>query len=111
MPGVNVQVKGTTNGTITNIDGKFSISVPNSKSVLIFTFIGYSKQEIVVGNQAKINVQLKEDAQNLDEVVVVGYGTAKKSDLTVLLPVFVLMRMMLQKLCLLMDYYKVRLQV
>ena len=59
MPGVNVQVKGTTNGTITNIDGKFSISVPNSKSVLIFTFIGYSKQEIVVGNQAKINVQLK----------------------------------------------------
>ena len=82
MPGVNVQVKGTTNGTITNIDGKFSISVPNSKSVLIFTFIGYSKQEIVVGNQAKINVQLKEDAQNLDEVVVVGYGTAKKSDLT-----------------------------
>lgn len=82
MPYVNVQVKGTTNGTITNIDGKFSISVPNSKSVLIFTFIGYSKQEIVVGNQAKINVQLKEDAQNLDEVVVVGYGTAKKSDLT-----------------------------
>ena len=82
MPGVNVQVKGTTNVTITNIDGKFSISVPNSKSVLIFTFIGYSKQEIVVGNQAKINVQLKEDAQNLDEVVVVGYGTAKKSDLT-----------------------------
>lgn len=59
-----------------------SPSVPNSKSVLIFTFIGYSKQEIVVGNQAKINVQLKEDAQNLDEVVVVGYGTAKKSDLT-----------------------------
>ena len=82
MPGVNVQVKGTTNGTITNIDGKFSISVPNSKSVLVFTFIGYSKQEIVVGNQTKINVQLKEDAQNLDEVVVVGYGTAKKSDLT-----------------------------
>lgn len=58
MPGVNVQVKGTTNGTITNIDGKFSISVPNSKSVLVFTFIGYSKQEIVVGNQTKINVQL-----------------------------------------------------
>lgn len=111
MPGVNVQVKGTTNGTITNIDGKFSISVPNSKSVLIFTFIGYSKQEIVVGNQAKINVQLKEDAQNLDEVVVVGYGTAKKSDLTGATASLRPDAMMLQKLCLLMDYYKVRLQV
>ena len=82
MPGVNVQVKGTTNGTITNIDGKFSISVPNSKSVLVFTFIGYSKQEIVVGNQTKINVQLKEDAQNLDEVVVVGYGSQSKRKVT-----------------------------
>ena len=50
MPGVNVQVKGTTSGTITNIDGDFSISVPNTKSVLVFTFIGYVKQEVAVGS-------------------------------------------------------------
>ena len=57
-----------------NGEGSNRIGISVSKKVVIFTFIGYSKQEIVVGNQAKINVQLKEDAQNLDEVVVVGYG-------------------------------------
>ncbi len=69
MPGVNVQVKGTTSGTITNIDGDFSISVPNTKSVLVFTFIGYVKQEVAVGNQTKLNIQMKDDTQSLDEVV------------------------------------------
>ncbi|MEG2126053.1 MAG: TonB-dependent receptor [Bacteroides sp.] len=82
MPGVNVQVKGTSTGAITNLDGNFSISVPSAKSVLVFTFIGYTPQEIVVGNKTKINVQLKEDAQALDEVVVVAYGTSRKRDLT-----------------------------
>ena len=82
MPGVNVQVKGTTSGTITNIDGDFSISVPNTKSVLVFTFIGYVKQEVAVGNQTKQNIQMKDDTQSLDEVVVVAYGTARKGDLT-----------------------------
>lgn len=82
MPGVNVQVKGTTSGTITDIDGNFSISVPNTKSVLVFTFIGYVKQEIPVGNQTKLNIQMKDDTQSLDEVVVVAYGTARKGDLT-----------------------------
>ena len=82
MPGVNVQVKGTTSGTITNIDGDFSISVPNTKSVLVFTFIGYVKQEVAVGNQTKLNIQMKDDTQSLDEVVVVAYGTARKGDLT-----------------------------
>ncbi len=80
MPGVNVQVKGTTSGTITNIDGDFSISVPNTKSVLVFTFIGYVKQEVAVGNQTKLNIQMKDDTQSLDEVVVVAYGTARKGD-------------------------------
>ena len=65
MPGVNVQVKGTTSGTITNIDGDFSISVPNTKSVLVFTFIGYVKQEVAVGNQTKLNIQMKDDTQSL----------------------------------------------
>lgn len=82
MPGVNVQVKGTSTGTITDLDGKFSISVPNTKSVITFSFIGYTSQQVTVGNQTKINVQLNEDAQALDEVVVVGYGTSRKSDLT-----------------------------
>ena len=82
MPGVNVQVKGTTSGTITNIDGDFSISVPNTKSVLVFTFIGYVKQEVAVGNQTKLNIQMNVDTLSLDVVVVVAYGTARKGDLT-----------------------------
>lgn len=82
MPGVNVQVKGTSTGTITDLNGNYSISVPDSKSTLLFTFIGYISQNIIVGNQTKMNVQLAEDAQALDEVVVVGYGTVRKGDLT-----------------------------
>lgn len=82
MPGVNVQVKGTTTGVITDIDGNYSITVPSSKSVLVFSFVGYSTQEIQVKNQTKINVLLKEDTQALDEVVVVGMGTQKRSTIT-----------------------------
>lgn len=82
MIGVNVQVKGTSTGTITDLNGNFSISVPNSKSTLTFTFIGFVTQNIAVGNQSKLNVQLKEDSQTLDEVVVVGYGTSRKGDVT-----------------------------
>lgn len=82
MPGVNVQIKGTSTGSITDLDGNYSVSVPSSKSVIVFTFIGYATQEITVGSQTKINVRLQEDAQALDEVVVVGYGSARKSDLT-----------------------------
>lgn len=82
VPGVNVQVKGGSLGTITDIDGNYKIDVPNSKSVLVFSFIGYATQEISVGNQTVINVSLKDDTQLLDEVVVVGYGSARKGDLT-----------------------------
>ena len=82
VPGVNVQVKGTTIGTITDIDGNYKIDVPNSKSIVVFSFIGYVTQEIPVGNKTVINVSLKDDTQLLDEVVVVGYGTARKSDVT-----------------------------
>ena len=81
--GVNVTVRGNSGiGTITDIDGKYTLSVPEGKATLGFSYIGYVSQEIPVGTQSVINVVLKEDAQTLDEVVVVGYGTMKKSDLT-----------------------------
>lgn len=80
--GVNVSVRGTTNGTITNIDGQFSLQGVSAQSVLVFSYIGFLSQEVPVGNQRTINVQLREDAQNLEEVVVVGYGTRKAGELT-----------------------------
>lgn len=80
--GANVVVKGTTNGTITDIDGAYSLSnVPNG-ATLVFSYIGYMPQEISVGNQSTINVTLSDDTQALDEIVVVGYGTMRKSDVT-----------------------------
>lgn len=82
MIGVNVLVKGTTNGTITDFDGNFSLSGVKDNDVLSVTYIGYITQEVKVGNQKTINVVLKEDTETLDEVVVIGYGTVKKRDLT-----------------------------
>ncbi len=82
LPGVNVTVKGTTTGVMTNIDGNYSIDVPNSSSILVYSFIGYTPQEVTVGNQRVINVTLGEDVQMLEEVVVVGYGVQRKSDVT-----------------------------
>lgn len=80
--GANVLQKGTTNGTVTDLDGNFSLTIPDRNTVLVISFLGYVTQEITVGNQTILNVILKEDTQNLDEVIVIGYGTAKKSDLT-----------------------------
>ena len=82
LPGVNVTIKGTTTGATTNANGVFSISVPNKQAVLVFSYIGYSTQEIQVGDKNVINVTLIESTQQIDEVVVVGYGTVRKSDLT-----------------------------
>ena len=79
--GANIVEKGTTNGTITDIDGNFTLEA-SDKSILLVSFIGYAPREIVVGNQRNINVKLNEDTEVLDEVVVVGYGTQKKSDVT-----------------------------
>lgn len=79
--GANVMEKGTSNGTITDIDGNFSLNV-SSNGVLVVSFIGYLTQEIPVGNTNSFNIQLKEDAKTLDEVVVIGYGTMRKKDLT-----------------------------
>lgn len=82
VAGANIVVKGTTNGTMTDMDGHFSISNVPAGAVLQISFIGYLTQEVKVGNQSTITVLLKEDSQTLDEVVVVGYGTMRKSDLT-----------------------------
>lgn len=79
--GANVLVKGTTNGTITDMDGKFSLEVPEG-AMLLVSYIGYGDYETKVGNQSNLSITLKEDSKALDEVVVVGYGTMKKKDLT-----------------------------
>lgn len=80
LPGVTVQVVGTYIGTATNIDGNYSITV--TEGVLRFSFIGFAAQEITITNQTVINIVLLEDTQTLQEVVVIGYGTQKKKDLT-----------------------------
>ncbi|MBN7800555.1 TonB-dependent receptor [Algoriphagus aestuariicola] len=82
LPGVTVLVKGTTTGIASNGDGTYSISVPSSDAVLVYSFIGFKSQEILVGNQSVIDVNLEEDMSSLDEVVVVGYGTMKKRDMS-----------------------------
>lgn len=82
IPGVAVTVKGTTVGIMTGIDGTYSIKVANEKAILQFSYIGYQKQEIVVGNITTIPVELIADFTKLDEVVVVGYGVQKKSLVT-----------------------------
>lgn len=82
LPGVTVLVKGTTIGVATDTNGSYSISAPSSDAVLVFSFIGFTTQEIQVGNQSVIDVVLEEDIAALEEFVVVGYGTMKKKDLT-----------------------------
>lgn len=82
LPGVNVSIKGTSRGVATNSVGVYSISVADSKAILVFSFVSYQSQEVPVGNRTTINVSLGTDIKSLNEVVVVGYGTTKKSDLT-----------------------------
>jgi TonB-linked SusC/RagA family outer membrane protein len=82
LPGVNIRVQGTTTGTTTDVSGKYSIAAPGEQSVLQFSFIGFTQQDVVVGSQRTVNVTLEEDVKEFDEVVVVGYGTVRKSDLT-----------------------------
>lgn len=79
--GANIKVEGTNIGTITNMDGQFTLNVPEN-AILQISYIGFISQNIKVGTDKSITVQLQEDSQSLDEVVVVGYGTMKKSDLT-----------------------------
>lgn len=82
LPGVNVLEKGTKNGVSTDFDGRYKIKLTNAKAVLTFSFIGFGTKEIPVAGKTKVDVVLAEDSNNLNEVVVIGYGTSKKSDLT-----------------------------
>lgn len=80
--GANILEKGTTNGIITDIDGNYSLTLTNPKSVLVISYIGFQTQEIPVGSKTEISVMLEEDSKIVDEVVVIGYGTQKKGDVT-----------------------------
>lgn len=82
IPGVNVLVKGTTIGVVTDAQGNYTLAAPSGESVLVFSFIGYVTKEVAINNQAVVNVQLEADVKTLNEVVVIGYGTQRKSDLT-----------------------------
>ncbi len=82
LPGVNILEKGTTNGTITDINGNYSLAVSSLQATLVFSYVGYLEQEIPVNGQTQVDVSLSEDVQNLDEIVVIGYGTRRKKDLT-----------------------------
>jgi len=82
IPGVNVVLKGTTVGVITNIDGAFTLEVPNVNAVLVFSFVGFIQQEVKVDGKTQFNVILEEENLNVEQVVVVGYGSVKKKDLT-----------------------------
>jgi TonB-linked SusC/RagA family outer membrane protein len=82
IPGVTIKIKGTDIGTQSQLDGSYSVNVNDNKAVLVFSFIGFVSQEIPVGNQTRIDVVLKEQTSALNEIVVVGYGTQKKVNLT-----------------------------
>ncbi len=82
LPGVSVSVKGSSAGTVTDAAGRYSLQAPGAGSVLMFNYLGYLPQEVTVGNQQEINVQMAEDVKQLDEIVVVGYGVQRKSDVT-----------------------------
>ena len=81
LPGVNVIIKGSSTGTTTDFDGKYQLTV-NNGDVLVFSYVGYTSQEVIFAGQAVLDVQLSEDASALDEIVLIGYGSVKKEDLT-----------------------------
>lgn len=82
LPGVNVLVQGTSTGTVTDLDGNYNVTLPEGSDVLVFSSIGYVTQEIQVNGRSTINVELQADVQSLSEVVVIGYGTQEKRDVT-----------------------------
>lgn len=75
IPGVNVLVKGTQTGSITDAEGKFAINVPSDQAVLVISYVGFISQEIPVGNQSEVNITLQADTKTLQDIIVVGYGT------------------------------------
>lgn len=82
LSGVSILIKGSETGTTSDVNGGFKINVPNGNAVLVFSIVGYLSKEISVGNQSMIEVSLNADNSQLNQVVVVGYGTVRKSDLT-----------------------------
>ncbi|MEO1010491.1 MAG: TonB-dependent receptor [Bacteroidota bacterium] len=82
LPGANIVEKGTSNGVTTDFDGQYAITLTDENAVLVFSYIGFATQEVTVGTRTTLNVQLVESQASLDEVLVVGYGTQRKSDLT-----------------------------
>src|SRR5690554_5376949 len=82
LPGASILIKGTSTGTVSDIDGKFDVNVSDASSILVVSFLGYISQEIDIAGRASIDIKLEADLSELGEVVVVGYGTQKKSDLT-----------------------------
>ena len=82
LPGVTILLKGTTNGTTSDGSGNYSLNVPGNTGTLVVSFIGYTTQEVAINNRSTINITLMSDAKALEEVVVVGYGTQRKSDMT-----------------------------
>ena len=82
IPGATVRVKGTVIGGITDLNGRYQINVPDADAILVFSFVGFISQEIPAGGRTEINVALVEDTKQLDEIVVIGYGTVAKKDLT-----------------------------
>ena len=82
LPGVSILIKGTSRGTVTDINGNYQIDVPSGESILVFSSVGFLSEEIVVGDRTEINVALMPDVLALNEIVVVGYGTQKRSEVT-----------------------------
>ncbi len=82
IPGASIIVKGTTLGTISDVDGNYTIDVPTDSNTLVFSFVGFAAKEVVIGNLTVINVSLETDVNSLEEVIVVGFGTQKKATLT-----------------------------
>ena len=82
IPGVTIQVKGTTTGTVSQPDGTYSINVPGANDTLLFSYIGYAQQEIPLAGRTTVNVMMASSASELEQVVVVGYGTRRKRDVT-----------------------------
>src|SRR5690606_31920477 len=82
LPGANVLVKGTTNGTQTDFDGNYSLDNVQSNATLVFSYIGYKRVEVPLNGRTTVDINMEEDASELEEVVLIGYGTQRRSDLT-----------------------------
>src|SRR6188508_1379220 len=82
LVGATINIKGTNQSTITDSSGNFSLAISNQRAVLVFSFVGFAKQEISVNGRSNVNVQLQSEAAVMNDVVVVGYGTVRKKDIT-----------------------------